>query len=637
MSSEENNENFFENLQNFDVHFSEALSEDEDPDLSLYNEVMENDSRYGDMDFLDKGGMKSIYSCEDHKTARKVAIAKLKSSSKPENFEKFIKEARITAALEHPNIMPVYDLDVDEEGEPFFAMKFIKGYNLDDYYSKEQPSLLQLMQIFLKICDAIAYSHSKNIVHLDLKPANIQMGEFGEVLVCDWGIAKILGSKDETLDYLDPDIYNDGTMDGIVKGSLGYLAPEQVSKDIGSKDERTDVYSLGGILYFMLTGKAPYKSDDLKQSLKNTVAGNMKKPSQVCVVPEGLEAVCLKAMSVNQEERYEKVSELKNEIEKWLQGFATKAENAGFSKALWLLVKRHKAVSSLILLIVFISASLLLKSFLAEKEALKSLQLYVKQKEANEQMAREEAPRLIGMGELAIKNYSFDEALNYANLAVQRDKENLDAWNLKGRVHFFRQEFNACISALKNVDKSKLRKLREQAEKYKDLKKDSEILSVEQFKKFFREYRHMQYAYLMSGYAEQNAPSLEFQLGIALFFLKELSNIEVNEWHETHRKLADQIELDLSNHPTMSSLAGVRNLPIARLDISNTEVSEIHDIMGLPVSRLDISGTKILDPRPLLRISTLSRLIIGEDQYPDIVFTVPSGVKITRRKVKTKK
>ena len=634
MNSEENNEDFFNNLQNFNVHFSEALSDDQNPDLSLYNEVIENESRYEDLQFLDKGGMKTIFSSEDIKTARKVAIAKLKDSSKPENFEKFIKEARITAALEHPNIMPVYDLDVDEKGEPFFAMKFIKGYNLDDFYSKEKPSLLQLMQIFLKICDAIAYSHSKKIVHLDLKPANIQMGEFGEVLVCDWGLAKILGTKDETLDYLDPDIYNDGTMDGIVKGSLGYLAPEQVSDDFGPKNEKTDTYALGGILYFMLTGKAPYKSDDIKQSLKNTIAGNMRSPSEICTVPEGLEAVCLKALSLKQDDRYQQVADLKNEIEKWLQGFATKAENAGFSKALWLLLKRHKTVSSLVVLIVVISSALLLKAFLAEKEAFKTLQLYVEEKENSEEMAREEAPRLIGLGELAIKNYSFDEALNYANLAVQRDRSNLAGWNLKGRVHFFRQEFNACLKALEKVDKNKLRKLRVQAEKYKDLKRDSDLLSVEQFKEFFREYRHMQYAYLMSGYAEQNAPSIEFQVGIGLFFLQELSNEEVAEWHVEYRKLTDQIFLDLSNHEKLHTLAGIRNLPVSRLDISNTNVSEIHDLLKLPLTRLNIAGTKILDPRPLLRISTLSRLTIGEDQYPDIVFTIPSGVKISRVKNK---
>jgi len=633
-SEEENNEDFFNNLQNFDLHFTEALSTSENPDLSLYKEVMENESRYGDMEFLDKGGMKTIFSTEDIKTARKVAIAKLKDSTKPENFEKFIKEARITAALEHPNIMPVYDLDVDEEGEPFFAMKYIKGYNLDDYYSKEKPSLIQLMQIFLKICDAIAYSHSKKIVHLDLKPANIQMGEFGEVLVCDWGIAKILGTKDETLDYLDPDIYNDGTMDGVVKGSLGYLAPEQVSNDFGSKSERTDTYALGGILYFMLTGKAPYKSDDVKQSLKNTVAGNMKPPSDISTVPEGLEAVCLKAMSLDQDDRYQSVSDLKAEIEKWLQGFATKAENAGFSKALWLLLKRHRTVSTLVILIIIISSSLLLKALLAEKEALKSLKMYVQEKENSEEMAREEAPRLIGLGELAIKNYSFDEALNYANLAVQRDRSNMAAWNLKGRVHFFRQEFHACLEALAKVDKNKLRKLREQAEKYKEIKKDSELLSVEQFKDFFREYRHMQYAYLMSGYAEQNAPSIEFQVGIGLFFLQELSNEQVAEWHIEFKKLSDQIDLDLSGHEKLHTLAGIRNLPISRLDISNTDVTEIHDLLKLPLTRLNISGTKILDPRPLLRINTLSRLIIGEDQYPDIVFTIPSGVKISRVKNK---
>ena len=134
MSSGENNEDFFNNLQDFNVHFNEALSSESELDLSLYNEVLENNRRYGDELFLDSGGMKSIYSCDDYRTARKVAIAKLKASSNHKNFEKFIKEARITAALEHPNIMPVYDLDVDENGEPFFAMKYIKGYNLEDYF-----------------------------------------------------------------------------------------------------------------------------------------------------------------------------------------------------------------------------------------------------------------------------------------------------------------------------------------------------------------------------------------------------------------------------------------------------------------------------------------------------------------------
>lgn len=632
MDSGENNEGFFDNLQNFNVHFNEALGSEEDPDLSLYNEVIEIDKRYGDMEYLDKGGMKMIFSSEDHRTARKVAIAKLKSSSKPENFEKFIKEARITAALEHPNIMPVYDLDVDEKGEPFFAMKYIKGFNLDDYYKKEKPSLLNLMQIFLKICDAIAYCHSKNIVHLDLKPANIQMGEFGEVLVCDWGLAKILGTKDETLDYLDPDIYNDGTMDGIVKGSLGYLAPEQVDKDYGEKGEVTDIYSLGGILYFMLTGKPPVSGNDTKISLANTIAGKVKLPSDICAVPEGLEAVCLKALSVNQEDRYSLVNEIKAEVEKWLQGFATSAENAGFAKALLLLFKRHKAVSFLIGLTIIMSSFLFLKIYLAEKESLASLKLYVKEKENSEQMAREEAPRLIGMGELAVKNYSFDEALNYANLAVQRDGENVDAWNLKGRIHFFRQEFNASLDALSHLDENRFKKMKIFARKLSKVKKDSELLSVEEFKEFFREYRHVQYSYLMCGYAEQNAPSLEFQLGIALFFHQEISNVDVVEWKLKYKKVGDQLDLDLSDNEKMRSLAGIRNLPIVRLNISNSEISEIHDILSLPLTKLDISGTKILDPRPLLRMSTLTRLVIGADQYQDIVFTIPSGVKIIRKK-----
>ena len=630
MSSGENNEDFFNNLQDFNVHFNEALSSDSVPELPLYNEVLENNRRYGDESFLDSGGMKSIYSCDDYKTARKVAIAKLKASSNHKNFEKFIKEARITAALEHPNIMPVYDLDVDERGEPFFAMKYIKGFNLEDYCTKEKPSLVTLMQIFLKICDAINYAHSKKIVHLDLKPANIQMGEFGEVLVCDWGIAKILGTKDETLENLDPDIYNDGTMDGMVKGSVGYLAPEQVNQELGDKDEKTDIYSLGGILYFMLSGQPPVSAPSTSESLKKTVSGNIESPARKCQVPEGLAAVCLKALELKKENRYKNVQELKVEIEKWLQGFATQAENAGFSRAFLLLIKRHKTVCSLIFLIIIVSSSLLLKAYFAEKKTLATLKLYFDEKKNSELMAKEEAPRLIGLGELAIKNYSFDEALNYSNLAVQRDPENIECWKLKGRVHFFRQEFNECLNALKSTSERTYRKIKSISQIYSTKKADSELLGVEEFKELHREFKHVQYAYLMCGYAEQNAPSLEFQIGIALFFLQEVTNPFVDQWNINYKKVGDQIDLDLSGNSKLTSLAGIRNLPILRLNISDTSVTEIHDILRMPLKKLEIKNCKILDPRPLLKISTLNVLVISKDQYKDVVFTVPSGVKILR-------
>ena len=130
------------------------------------------------------------------------------------------------------------------------------------------PNLQQLMQIFIRICDAMAYSHSKGVLHLDLKPANIQLGEYGEALVCDWGLAKLIHSDDMDSDtgekLLDPNIYNEGTLDGIVKGSPGYLAPEQIDRRISSKSIQTDIYCLGGILYYMLTKKPPIAAADLE-------------------------------------------------------------------------------------------------------------------------------------------------------------------------------------------------------------------------------------------------------------------------------------------------------------------------------------------------------------------------------------
>ena len=624
LSEEEEHESFFEGMQNFEAHFQEAISSPAEPDLSLYNEVAESEKRYGDHEFLDKGGMKSIYSCDDYHTARKVAIAKLKNSSKEQDFDKFISEARITAALEHPNIMPVYDLDVDSEGEPFFAMKYIRGYNLEDYVQKGSPGIHNLMQVFIKVCDAIDYAHSKGIIHLDLKPANIQMGEYGEVLVCDWGLAKILNSAESSDTVsLDPDIYNDGTLDGHIKGSPGYLAPEQIDKSFGGKSERSDIYALGAILYFLLTEVSPAKGETVKNSLQLTAEGKIKEPSKIKPVPSGLEAVCMKALSVQPQDRYSNVKELKNEVEKWLQGFATDAENAGFLKSLALLIKRHKTVSILLLLFLLVTGGLLFKTYISEKQALHTLRLLLEEKEENQKRAIEESPRLVGLAEQAIKLYNFDEALNFSNLGVSRDPDNEQAWKIKGRVHFIRQEFNAAVKALQKVNVNSHRKVRSISEKYGKLKADKDMLTVELFKEFILEHKHMQFAYLMCGYAELNAPSLDYRIEVALFFTKELTNRHIadgTEWDIEITNSGDFIELDFSKVPQIRSLSGVRNLPVSKLNISGTDVSEILDITKMPLVELDISDAKILDPRPLLKIKTLKKLIIGADQYSDIEF-----------------
>lgn len=335
------------------------------------------------------GGMKSVLQMRDKDTARDIAMAVLldKSDDKlRENIPRFVQEARITANLEHPNIVPVHDIGVDAEGMPYFTMKLVKGQSLAEILKKlsdgdqdylDRYDQTHLLLIFRKICNAIGFAHSKGVVHLDITPENIQVGEFGEVQVLDWGLAKVIDvpSQEETTvgrfaggiresekggvsASIDKTLM---TMDGVIKGTPGYMAPEQAAGENSKKNQRTDIYALGAILYSMLTFKQPLEGENVNSVLEDTMSGNIIPPSQRAedrVVPAALEAVAMKAMAVNTNERYGDVLELRNDVDAFIGGFATSAEGAGILKKNLLFVKRHRLVFILSTVIFFLLLTL---------------------------------------------------------------------------------------------------------------------------------------------------------------------------------------------------------------------------------------------------------------------------------------
>ncbi len=305
------------------------------------------------------GGMKVVIQVKDRDTTRDIAMAILPDAqSRPRrDILRFIEEARITASLEHPNIVPVHDIGVDTHGSPYFTMKLIKGENLASVIRKlqegdpdylENYTLDKLLLVFIKICNGVAFAHSKGVLHLDLKPENIQLGDFGEVIIMDWGLARVISEKDpdetESPEKESP-VFENRTSDGIRKGTPGYMAPEQAAGKNSEKDFRTDVYSLGAILYSMLTFRNPLRGTTLKEMLTETVNGMIEPPSKRApdrIVPGGLEAVVMKAMAVRPADRYQGAKELRNDVLAFLSGHATHAERATpFKKAL-LFARRHR-------------------------------------------------------------------------------------------------------------------------------------------------------------------------------------------------------------------------------------------------------------------------------------------------------
>ena len=304
-----------------------------------------HDQKYDIGGIIAKGGMGAILDAQEKLLRRKVAMKVMLHSGSQEELVRFIEEAQITGQLEHPNIVPVYELGVDEQEQVFYTMKLVRGITLHEVLhgieigapeAVEKYPLAALLIIFQKICDALAFAHSKGVIHRDLKPPNIMLGEYGEVLVMDWGLARASGRNEAAGTEPERTLVRSARQDegaammtvaGMVLGTPQYMPPEQARGETEKFDARTDIYSLGAILYHMLTLEPPISGDDVGQLLQSVADGKVAAqvashgPKRVQStralahipggkIPEALATITRKAMAMRQEDRYPTVKEL---------------------------------------------------------------------------------------------------------------------------------------------------------------------------------------------------------------------------------------------------------------------------------------------------------------------------------------
>ncbi|QEG21621.1 serine/threonine-protein kinase [Mariniblastus fucicola] len=297
---------------------------------------------------LAQGGLGNVWLAQDEKLNRTIAIKELKSSAleSPDAWQRFHREAEITGHLEHPNVVPLYLYGVDRQsGEPFYAMRFVGKRTLSNAIEEHHDLLAagetgvvclhRLLSVFLDICQAIAYAHSRGVVHRDLKPDNVALDNFGQVIVIDWGLAKVLEEGELATKLTSGANLSESallqTMEGEAVGTPLYMSPEQAAGELDKIDHRTDVYGLGSILFSILTGKAPHEksvagtspifNSDLNAVLKVIATSD---PPTACdygkSVPRELEQICLKAMAKKQHMRYRSAEELASAVESWMAG-----------------------------------------------------------------------------------------------------------------------------------------------------------------------------------------------------------------------------------------------------------------------------------------------------------------------------
>lgn len=274
--------------------------------------------RYAFFSTIAKGGKSLIKSCKDLHLSRFICYKTLKPEFANDEVEqkRLIREARVTSMLQHPNTVPTYELSRDGKGNPYFTMKLVHGYTLREILDyRERYDLTQLMEVVLQVAFALEYAHTHGVAHRDIKPENILAGPYGEVLLLDWGLAKVWnpdGTAALEVAAADSAI-KDLSMTGAGKaqGTAHYMSPEQINLDPGI-DHRTDIFSLGAVMYEILCGKTPAKGEKLHQVLDSVKNDQPPAPSSVTTqrVPSVLEDMTMRCLEKNPQDRYSSMSEI---------------------------------------------------------------------------------------------------------------------------------------------------------------------------------------------------------------------------------------------------------------------------------------------------------------------------------------
>jgi len=383
-------------------------------------------TRYSKISAHAQGGLGQVFVARDTEIGREVALKEIKAgiAHSEELRSRFVLEAEVTGKLEHPGVVPIYGLGAYTDGRPFYAMRFIRGMSLrtaiEQLHEKDdikqqataldpgagaispsqtagdknswksatgrtvaggfnQPALRRLLSRFVAVCNAIDYAHSKGVLHRDIKPDNIMLGEYGETLVVDWGLAKVLGETrdDAVFTTQAPDAGDSQTRAGAIVGTPAYMSPEQASRNNALVSRSSDIYSLGATLYAMLVGHSPLMGSTVDEVLDRVAKGSIPAVRELNrPAPAALEAICLKAMAKDPAARYASCRELAEDIEAYLAGEKVSAwkEPLSVRAGRWVRKNRTWATSAVVGISVLTLASLvgmvlLGNAYSAEKKA----------------------------------------------------------------------------------------------------------------------------------------------------------------------------------------------------------------------------------------------------------------------------
>jgi len=594
---------------------------------------------YRDRKLIGKGALKEVYKCYDEKSKRYVAVASLRTDLPVDYYDQLIHEAWLTSSLNHPNIIKIYETAISAEGAPYFVMDLKGNTTLQDY-TQCQPRE-ELIAAYLKICDAIAYAHSMGIIHLDLKPANIQCDHYGEVLVCDWGLAKVSQDREKSYPELGHLLQAQHlTLFGQIKGSIGFMAPEQAESN-GSKDQRTDIFALGCILYYIVTGKRPFQQIEDMEISKH--GGGNYKFEELRTIPKSLAAIIVKATKYKPENRYQSVESLQKDLLLYTAGHATKAERANVIRKSKLFIIRHSK---------FITVSALSFSLVCALSivAFKRQQL-IKESETQVDILHEDIENMNYQNRL-FEDFALDSEILYSKLDVLLDEFIRSSGELEEPIRAH-SELDILVEKTLQIDPHNLKARQSQFRSNLGKMNFAAVLKEKPIPRIRKEF--YDYASLCPNYAfsRDNRPTIQemvnfvqaaetipnintrlmsqiiqydvatrqdmSQYGNVVIAVLKLLNMSTQDFSAQMDTKYETMLIKSSKHIRLELIHKLRSpmkyLPLRNLVISGSGSIFLNDLDSLEISTLDLREIDRVIISKQIEIKGLERIIIHRDSH----------------------
>jgi len=668
--------------------------------------------RYSIGEELARGGMGAVLSAKDMNLRRDVAMKLVLNPKqvRKDQLLRFVHEAQVTGQLEHPSIVPVHELGVDADDNVYYTMKFVNGSNLGDILKGirggdteliDAYPLPRLLNIFIKACEALAFAHSRGVIHRDLKPDNIMVGDFGEVLIVDWGLAKVLASSEcgtrnlssEALAKGDADSPTDHpegqhvgvsiesvrdshagtrTLDGAVMGTPAYMAPEQADGDIERMGPPADIYAMGAILHALLTLEAPFTGTSVNEILNRVMDGDFVAPDRHegphphCAdgaIPASLSSVSVKAMSADPEDRYATTEALQADVQAYLDGFATSAEDAGSLRLLQLFIARHRAlfvsgviawaaITAVIAVAFVVNTKARRDAELAQATAEEALQAFKEEQARGIATKRTAAPSMVEAANTLIEKGQLENAALQVELAREYDPQFAPAHMLAAQLAIVADEHEAAVASLQaylalvsdDAAASELLSLCHEAET-----RDTRELALE-FQRVFSSQEAWQLADRLHVDAEAQWELHRKRITDAYgqlnpYMLRRTDDglivVNLHKNQGAYKKTPHLVPLKGLPIGTLrleplpySDLEPLRGAPLKHLDVTSTEVVDLSPLAGMRLTSLKAGRTRISDLSPL-KDAALTTLLIEDTLVTDLspiqgmpihTMTLPRGI-----------